>query len=164
MKGGVGDVGEDGLDFGSGEDDGETFVFLGAQGLDAGEFDVEHLFVEEEDGLHGDVLGAGGDVFGDGEMGEEGGDVVGAQITGVAEGAVWGPLEVDVAGDPVDVGLFGAIGVVFHAEDVADLVEKFGFGHCLPALRMRRLSYFGVDYTSNSRRFQILASNLRLNK
>ena len=74
LEGGVGDVGEDGVDFGFGEDDGEAFVFWGAQGFDAGEFDVEDLAVEEEDGLHGHVLGAGGYVVDDGQVGEEGCD------------------------------------------------------------------------------------------
>lgn len=80
-EGGVGDVGEDGLDFGFAEDDGQAFVFSGAQGLDTAEFDVEHLFLFVE--------------------------------------------EVDVAPDPVDVGLFGAIGVMFEAEFVPHLIQEF---------------------------------------
>ena len=36
-------------------------------------------------------------------------------------------VEEDVALDPEDVDLFGAEGVVFNAEDFANLVEEFGF-------------------------------------
>ena len=178
LEGGVWDVGQDSLDFGFGEDDGEAFVFLGAQGLDAGEFDVQDLFVEEEDGVHGHVLGAGGHVFDNGEVGEEGGDVIGAEVARVAEGTLLGFVEVDEAGDPVDVGLFCAgasltlaRGVVFGAKDVSCLVEQFGFGHRLPVLRalerslpMRCLVYSEADYTSNLRESRFSISNLRLNK
>lgn len=170
LESGVGDVSEDGLDFGFREDNGEAFVFLGAQGFDAGEFDVEDLFIEKEDGVHGHILGAGGDVFGDGEVGEEGGDVIGAQIAGMAEGSFRRFVEVDEAGDPMDVGLFGAVGVVLGADDVSDLIEEFGFGHRLPAWRalerslpMRCLPYSEADYTSNLRDSKIKVSNLRLN-
>ena len=34
-------------------------------------------------------------------------------------------VEEDVAFDPLQVGLFGAEGIVFEAEDVADLVKEF---------------------------------------
>jgi hypothetical protein len=34
-------------------------------------------------------------------------------------------VEEDIAFDPFDVGLFGAIGVVFDADDVGDLLEEF---------------------------------------
>ena len=44
-------------------------------GIFANGYDVQHLFVAAENGVHGHVLGAGGDVLGGGEMGEEGGDV-----------------------------------------------------------------------------------------
>jgi len=87
------------------------------------------------------------------------------------EGAVRGDVEVDVAGNPMDVGLFGAVGVVFGAKDVARLVEQFGFGHHLPALLalerrlpMRCLPYSEVDHISNLRASRIQVSNLRLNK
>lgn len=179
LEGGVGDVGEDGVDFGFGEDDGEAFVLLGAEGIDAGEFDVENLAVVEEDDVHDHVLGACGDVFGDGEVGEEGGDVGWAEVARVAEGAIWGFVEVGEAGDPVDEGLFGAVGVVFGADDISDtfdklsasLVEQFGFGHRMPSLSvlegslpMRRLPYSTADYASNLRGSKFEVSNLRLNK
>lgn len=169
-EGWVGDMFEDVLDFGFGEDDGQAFVFLGAQGLDAGELNVEDLSIEEEDGLHRHVLGAGGDVVDDGEVRQEGCDVIGAQVARMAVGALGRLVEMDVAGDPVDVGLFGAVGVVFGAQDVAHLVEQFGFGHRFSiqfqperSLLMRLLAHCGRDYTSDLREFQIMDADLRLN-
>jgi len=34
-------------------------------------------------------------------------------------------MEEDEAADPIDVGFFGAIGVVFCAEGIGELVEQF---------------------------------------
>ena len=123
------DVFEDALDLGPGENDGQTFILAGAQGVDAGQFDVQHLVIEEEDGLHGYVLGAGRDVTFDSEVREEGFDLGGAQVTGMGNDAVGPLVEEDEAGHPVDVGLFGAVRVMFDAHDVARLIEQFGFSH-----------------------------------
>jgi hypothetical protein len=91
----------------------------GAGGLDGGvEGAVEDLAVEEEEGAEGLVLGGGGDVVIDGEVGEEGLDLGGAHI-----GGVFFAVKEDEAYDPVDVGLFGAEGVVFEAEFVSHLIE-----------------------------------------
>lgn len=84
---------------------------------------VEDVAVEEEEGGERLVLGGGGDVFFDGEVGEEGLDFWGAHVFGVAFA-----VEEDVAFDPVAVGLFGAVGVVFEAQGVGDLVEEFARG------------------------------------
>jgi hypothetical protein len=56
-------------------------------------------------------------------VGEEGLDFLHAHVFGVAFA-----VEEDVAFDPVFVGLFGAVGVVFEAEGVGDLVEEFARG------------------------------------
>jgi len=64
-------------------------------------------------------------------------DFLGSHVFGVAFF-----VKEDVALDPVFVGVFGAIGVVFDADGVADLVEEFSFfwGH------LRR--FFHIDLLS----------------
>ena len=58
------------------------------------------------------------DVLFDGQVGEESFDFGGAHLVGVAL-----VVEEDEAADPVDVGLFGADGVVFDPDGVTDLIE-----------------------------------------
>ena len=58
-----------------------------------------------------------------GDVGKEGFDFGGAHLGGVAF-----VVEEDEAADPLDVGLFGAVGVVAGTEGGADAVEQFGFG------------------------------------
>jgi len=53
-------------------------------------------------------------------VGEEGLNFRNAHVFGVAFA-----LEDDVAFDPVFVGLLGAVGVVFEADGIGDLVEEF---------------------------------------
>jgi len=79
---------------------------------------VEHLAIEEEKGAEGLVLGGGGDVFLDGQVGEKGFDLGSAHV-----GRVTHAVEVDIAFDLADVGLLGAIGVVFEADGIADLIQ-----------------------------------------
>ncbi len=59
--------------------------------------------IEEEERGEGLVLGRGGDLLLDGEVGEEGGERLGAQLARMAAGVVD-----EVAADPVDVGELGA--------------------------------------------------------
>lgn len=114
-------VGDEGAGFGRGEDDGEGFGFFGADDVGGRvNFDLEDMTVEEEDGAECLVLGGGGDVFFDGEVGDEGLDFGGAHVFGVAF-----VVEEDVAFDPVFVGLFGAVGVVFGADGGGDEVHEF---------------------------------------
>lgn len=118
-------VGEDGVGLLGGEDGGQAA--LAAGGLDAVEvskFDTEDLAVEEEEGAEGLVLGGGGDVALNGEVCEEAPDVIGAEVARVAQ-----VVEVDVAADPADVGLFGAVTVVAGAQGGAEGVEEGGAGH-----------------------------------
>lgn len=89
---------------------------------------VEDFAVEEEEGAEGLVLGGGGDVLIDGEVGEEGFDPSagsGHSLGGAHVGGVLFAMKEDEALDPVDVGLFGAEGVVFEAEFVPHLIQKF---------------------------------------
>jgi len=37
-------------------------------------------------------------------------------------------MEEDIAFDPIFVGLFGAVGVVFEANGIRDLIEEFARG------------------------------------
>jgi len=76
--------------------------------------------VEEEDGGEGLILCRGGDVFFNGEVGDECLDLWHAHVFGVAFAVVE-----DVAFDPVFVGLFGAVGVVFGADGSGDEVHEF---------------------------------------
>ncbi len=80
--------------------------------------------VQEEDGGEGLVLGGGGDVALGGKMGEEGLNVGCAHFGRVAFVA-----EEDEAANPVYVGFFGAVGVVFGAQGVADLVQELFLGY-----------------------------------
>ena len=112
---------ENGEGFLVGEDGGEGLGFFGADEV-GGEVDVflEDVTVEEEDGAEGLVLGGGSQVTLGGKVRDEGLDFLAAHVVGVAF-----VVEEDVAADPVYVGLFGAGGVVFDADGVADLFEEF---------------------------------------
>jgi len=73
----------------------------------------EHLAVEEQEGAEGLVVCRSSDVFLDRQVGEKGFDL------GIAHfGRVAHAVEVDVAFDPADVGLLGAIGIVFEADGI----------------------------------------------
>lgn len=65
-------------------------------------------------------MGGGGDVAFDGEVGEEGFDFRFSHIFKMAF-----VVKEYEAADPLNVAFFGAIGVVFNSEGVADLVKEF---------------------------------------
>ncbi len=80
---------------------------------------VEHVAVEEDEGVERLVLGGGGDVEVDSQVGEEGFDL------GLAHpGGVLFVVEQDEAADPVQIDLLGLVGVALAAQDVADLLEQ----------------------------------------
>jgi hypothetical protein len=81
---------------------------------------VEHLAIEEQEGAEGLVLGGGGDVCLDGQVGQECFHLGGAHFDRVAH-----VVEKDVAFDPANVGLLGADGVVLETDGVADLSSSF---------------------------------------
>lgn len=125
---GAGESGDDAEGLFVGEDGGEAAGAFSADGVEGEvEVDPEDLAVEEEDGAEGLVLGGGGDAPFDGEVGEEGFDLRRAHFAGVAF-----VVEEDEPFDPGDVGLFGADGIVFAADRISDLVEKFlrSFARC----------------------------------
>ena len=114
------EMGEDAQDLVAGEDGGEAFGSFGTGKEDGLDIFVQDVAVEEEDGAEGLILGGSGDVFLLGEVGEESLDFWSAHFEGVTF-----VMEEDEAFDPVDVGFFGAIGIMFEAQGFADLVEKF---------------------------------------
>jgi hypothetical protein len=76
---GLGEGVEEVLDFFLGEDGGEAFGSFGAGSFDGQvELDFEDIMVEEDDGAEGLVLSGGGDFTVDGQVGEEGFDLLGA--------------------------------------------------------------------------------------
>jgi len=123
---GAGEGGDDAEGFVVGEDGGEAAGSFCADGVEGEvEVDTEDLAVEEEDGAERLVLSGCGDAPFDGEVGEEGLDLGGTHLAGVAF-----VVEEDEPFDPGDVGLFGADGVVFTADRVSDLIEE-AFGPLL---------------------------------
>jgi hypothetical protein len=121
---GTGEVGEEGLDFWTGEDGREALGFTGAQGLDRlGDFPSEDRAIEEEDGLEGLILGSGSDVFVDSQVGEEGFDFLSAHFLGVAFA-----VEEDETADPIHIGLLGAVRIMLAAQHLAYPVQEFRRG------------------------------------
>lgn len=103
-----------------GKDGGKGFGSFGAD--DVGwdfHFHVEHLPVEEQDGTEGLVLGGCGNPFFDGKVCKEGSYLFSAHVFGMAF-----VVEDDVTFDPLDVGLFCAVGVMFDANGVGDLLQE----------------------------------------
>jgi hypothetical protein len=115
---------DDALDLVAGEDGGQVLRAGGAsQAVFEGKVLLEHLAVEKEQGAEGLVLGGGGNMLHGGEVDEKAADLIRPHVGGVAL-----VVEEDVALDPVNVGLFGVLGVVFDAQLIADLVEEFPAG------------------------------------
>ena len=111
---------QDRLDFGAGEDDGETFGPSGRG--DAGEGrqrNTKGFAVEEQEGVAGDVLGGSGDVLLDGQVGEVVTNGVGAEGGGVSFA-----VEDDEASDGGKIAVLGAEAEVLEANDGADLFQE----------------------------------------
>ncbi len=83
---------------------------------------MQDVAVEEGDGAEGLVLGGGRDIAVCGEVDDELLYFGDAHFAGV-----FFVVEEDVAANPVDIGFFGALGVVFSADGVADLFEELFF-------------------------------------
>lgn len=105
---GAGHLGDDPAHLFPGEDGGQAFGLLGAQGVNGSQVLVKHLAVEEEEGAERLILGGGGDVLRHRQVGQEGLDFRSAHLGGMAL-----VLEEDIAPDPIDVGFFRANGIVF---------------------------------------------------
>ena len=80
----------------------------------------QYIPVEEENGAEGLRLSRRGDIFFDGERGEEVRDFRFSHIGGMTF-----VVEEDELFDPVNVSLFSSDTVMFEADDVTDLIEEF---------------------------------------
>lgn len=114
---------DDGKGFGFRDDCGKAIRFFSADNV-CGEFDVfeENIAIEEEDGAEGLILRGCGDVPFDGEVCDKGLNFRDAHFGGMAL-----VVMEDVALAPIEVGLFGAVGVVLGADGVAEPIKKFFF-------------------------------------
>ena len=116
----AGQAGDDLQRLGRGEDCGQLFRPVGPGHIDgAVEFLVEDIAVEKEQGSQRLVLGGGGNVVVNSQVGQEGFDLGGAHFGGVAL-----VVEQDKAPDPADVGFFGAQGIMFKASAFTGLIEQ----------------------------------------
>lgn len=116
---------EDGGNFQRAEDDGKLVARLVPDCVEF-EFDAQEFVVEEEQRGEGLALGAGGDISGDSDMGEEGIDLAVGELAEVDSLSVEIAGKAEVALDPGDVGFSGPFGDVEHPHFVAELIELFG--------------------------------------
>jgi hypothetical protein len=124
-------VSKDAVYFFFGQDDGQASGFLCVQGVDGSQVLFQYLAVEEQQGAEGltsagsvqRVLGGGSDISLHGQVGEKGLHFQCAHLGRMAH-----VMEVDVAFDPVEVGLLGADGVVSQADGVANTFDKLSAG------------------------------------
>lgn len=105
------------LDFFPCEDGGEAFRPFGGGKEEKVYIFVKYFAVKEEEGGEGLVLGRGGNIALGCQVGEESLDFRGAHFGRMAL-----VVEKDEAADPVYVGFFGTVGVMFGPQDIPDLV------------------------------------------
>lgn len=80
---------------------------------------MQHIAVEKQNSVEGLVLCGCGDVFIDGEVGEEGLDLVPTHIPRVSQA-----MEDDELLDPSEISLLGAQGIMFGADDIPYLIDE----------------------------------------
>jgi hypothetical protein len=101
---------------------GEALGALGAvERPNVGQFEVEHLFVDEDQRIEGLVLGGGRHVAIRREVVQEGPDVVFVEAAGMG-----GVVKVDEAFGPAHVGLFRVVAILAPPTGLSDLIEEFG--------------------------------------
>jgi hypothetical protein len=83
---------------------------------------MENLIVEKNEGVERLVLGGGGDVLLDRQIGKKRLDFESAHFPRVSF-----LVEKDVTFNPMNVNFLGTQRVMLDAKDLSDLVEKFGF-------------------------------------
>ena len=104
------------------KDNRHTAALLGAlHAFDASEIHLQHGPEKEEQRVEGLILRRGGNTPHDREVVE-----VVFGLRGVEVLALFRPGVGEEAGDPADVGLFGAVGIVAGADGGADLVDERG--------------------------------------
>jgi hypothetical protein len=89
--------------------------------VEAAEVDLQHLLVQEHQGIEGLVLRAGRDLPVHGQVGEEL-----LHLGGAHRARMPLVVEVDEARDPLDVALLRAPRIVANAQHLVDLVEQAG--------------------------------------
>jgi hypothetical protein len=104
----------------AGQDGGDARRSDGANGIEPADVPFEDALVEEQQGREGLVLRTGGDAALDGEVGQEGLHFGRAHGVGVPD-----VVKANEPLCPIDVGLFGAVGVVLGAGGMANAVEQF---------------------------------------
>jgi len=116
---------DDGGDFFAGHDHRDIDLLVGAHGIDAVlQSMAQDALVEEDQGIHGLVLGGGRDVAMHRQVGEErfdlgfGGEEVLARPHAV---------EPDEPDDPLHIGSLGMNGVVVPTEHLSHVIEEFGW-------------------------------------
>ena len=124
-----------GLDFGLGEHDRKVMRLFGADEVNAA-FDVflENSAIEKEEGAEGLALRAGRDPALDGEVGQKPGNLWFAHRLRMAL-----VVEKNIALDPIQVGLFGAIGIVPQGDATRCLRRR--------ASRIWSRSFFGGGFS-----------------
>ena len=83
----------------------------------------EHVLVEEDERIHGLVLGGGGHLAISGQVGEERLDLLFA-VTEVVPGPH--VVEADIAFDPIPIGALGMDGTMTSPHEVAHFVKQSG--------------------------------------
>ncbi len=108
-----------------GEHSGQMLGAFGAQGMDWRiQLDVQHVAVEEQQGIESLVLSGSRYIFILRQVCEKGFNFRYAHFCRVAH-----MIEEDISLCPKDVGFFSGIRIMFDADSVTQLVEKF-FGLC----------------------------------
>jgi hypothetical protein len=88
--------------------------------IDGGQFEVQHVAVEEQEGAEGDVLRGGGYLAVDSQVGQVGGDLFRPHVFGVGPPAV----ELDEAADGEQVGFLGPVAQMLEPHDLAAFLEE----------------------------------------
>lgn len=81
---------------------------------------IEHFFVQENDGVECLPLGSGGNILLNRQMGQEGFNLSFAHFSGMGFSAV----VMDVTLDPIAIGLFRAIGIVVISQNLPHLIHE----------------------------------------
>ena len=108
----------------AGQDDGYPRLLACAVYVDfAAQWLLEHVLVEEDERIHGLVLGRGGHLAISGQVGEEGFDLLFA-VPKVVPGLH--VVVTDIAFDPIPVAAFGMDGIVTSPHEVAHFIKQSG--------------------------------------
>ena len=105
-----------------GQHGGQAFGLPGADGFEIEriKFLAQHFAVEKEQRAEGLGLRGGSDMLLNGKVGEEGADFGHTHLAGMAF-----IVEENETFDPLNVALFGAVGIMLDTQGLAYLVEKF---------------------------------------